>query len=178
MDGSGDKKNDVIDEENLEDSSPERIPSLKKMQSLNKQNPGRSRQNSMLVEPPQQIVVGQPPLEKSNKRNSEPYILENNVDLIKKISLNILPEKTAVKTMGSPTAAADSIISMALESEVYAGHGPPQSFNQSEYSLLKNLVDKALKSPKNAANNNSSIVAPEANSNEQQQAQEIAALKS
>ena len=38
---------EVIDEENLEDSSPERIPKLAKIPSLEKQNPARSRQNSM-----------------------------------------------------------------------------------------------------------------------------------
>ena len=32
-----------------------------------------------------------------------------------------------------------------------AGNGPPQSVNMSEYSMLRNLVDKALKSPKNGS---------------------------
>ena len=41
---------EVIDEENLEDSSPERIPKLAKMASLDNQTPARSRQNS-LIEP-------------------------------------------------------------------------------------------------------------------------------
>jgi len=41
-----------------------------------------------------------------------------------------------------------SMVEMVEESEVHAGNGPPQSINQSDYSLLKILVDKALKSPK------------------------------
>lgn len=28
------------------------------------------------------------------------------------------------------------------ESEVFPGNGPPQSINQSEYSMIKNLVEK------------------------------------
>ena len=41
-------------------------------------------------------------------------------------------------------------MSIAEESEVCAGNGPSQS-NLSEYSMIKNLVDKISKSPKQSS---------------------------
>lgn len=38
--------------------------------------------------------------------------------------------------------------SITDESEVLVGNGPPASVNQSDYSHLKNLLDKFQKSPK------------------------------
>lgn len=39
-------------------------------------------------------------------------------------------------------------LSITDESEVLAANGPPASANQSDYSYLKNLLDKFQKSPK------------------------------
>ena len=43
------------------------------------------------------------------------------------------------------------------ESEVFAGNGPPQSINQSEYSMIKNLVDKIHTSEHLKTQNDESI---------------------
>ena len=68
----------------------------------------------------------------------------NTIKDLKRISL---PEITKEKI------PEISSLSIAEESEVFAGNGPAQSVNQSEYSMIKNLVEKISKSPKH----NSSI---------------------
>ena len=51
--------------------------------------------------------------------------------------------------MGTEPAAMDQLsISMVDDSDFIAANGPPQSVNMSEYSMLRNLIDKALKSPR------------------------------
>ena len=79
-------------------------------------------------------IIGQNAIDKHKHKHSEPYAFtESSVDHINKNQYQ---------------GTNLSLTSMAIESEVFAGNGPPQqSLNQSDYSLLKNLVDKAVKSP-------------------------------
>ena len=57
----------------------------------------------------------------------------------KRISLPISTNFVKVRT---PENERLSFSIVEAESDAFAGNGPPQSINQSEYSMIKNLVEK------------------------------------
>ena len=98
------------------------MPSLAKTQSLTRQTPNRSRQNS-LIEPQCVQIIGQADIEKHKHKHSEP---QHSVEQSRKASLQ-LAIRRHTQTDGSPTGgdANFSLPSMDVASEAFTGNNPP-----------------------------------------------------
>ena len=126
---------DAIAEENVEESSPERVvPSNKPTLENSKQSTNSRRTESAKLE----IV---PQFSARQQKGRETQRAGKGKTLDEDAGEAMVHKAAAVKNVDMMSW------SIANDSEIVAGNGPPQSINASDYSLLKNLVDKALISP-------------------------------